>query len=513
MLHPSYYAEGQPDHPAIIMGGGTIISYGELTTTANRISHLFREHGLRTGDHIAILMENRAEFLQICWAAQSSGLYFTPINSHLRTAEVQYILEDCGAKALVSSDNIAVATELDVSGLVLCLMAGTPAAGYESLEQALAEQPSSSIGDPAEGAEMLYSGGTTGRPKGVLKPSSGGPLGDPQSLAVQAAQGIGMYGIDTDTVYMSPAPLYHAAPIVYSMAVHRLGGTVVIMEKFDPQQALDLIERHRVTMAQFVPTMFTRMLRLPDDVREAADVSSLRMAIHSAAPCPIEVKKQMIDWWGPILLEYYSGTEGVGFAVIGSQDWLAHPGSVGRPMSPVHIVDDDDNELPTGVSGTIYFEGDGRKFEYHNDEEKTASVTNEHGWMTLGDMGYLDEDGFLYLTDRKAHMIVSGGVNIYPQETEDVLVMHPAVADAAVVGVPDADMGEQVKAVIELIDDERASDDLAAALIAHCREKLASYKCPASIDFVDALPRDPSGKLYKRLLRDQYWSDHETKIV
>lgn len=513
MLHPNHHAETRPDHLAIIMGDGTTVTYSELAESINRFGHLFRAHDLRVGDHIAIMMENRAEFLQVCWAAQSSGLHYTPINSHLRTAEVQYILEDCEAKALLSSDAIDVATELDLAGLDLCLMAGSPAAGFDSLSEALAGQPSTSIADPAEGAEMLYSGGTTGRPKGVLKPMSAGPLGDPQSLSVQTAQGIGMYGIGTDTVYMSPAPLYHAAPIVYSMAVHRLGGTVVIMEKFDPQLALDLIERHRVDMAQLVPTMFSRMLRLPAEAREAADVSSLKMAIHSAAPCPIDVKKQMIEWWGPILLEYYSGTEGVGFAVIGSEEWLAHPGSVGRPMSPVHILDDDGKEVPTGVPGTIYFEGDGRKFEYHNDAEKTASVVNDRGWMTLGDMGYLDEEGFLYLTDRKAHMIVSGGVNIYPQETEDVLLLHPAVADVAVIGVPDEDMGEQVKAVVELVDGTDQSDELRAELIAHCKEQLATYKCPVTVDVVDALPRDPSGKLYKRLLRDRYWSDHETRIV
>jgi fatty-acyl-CoA synthase len=329
---------------------------------------------------------------------------------------------------------------------------------------------------------------------------------------VQIAIGMSLTGIGPGAVYLSPAPLYHASPMVYSQSVQRLGTTVVVMERFDPEECLQLIERHRVTHAQFVPTMFVRMLRLPEDVRSRYDLSSLQVVIHAAAPCPIPVKRQMIDWFGPIIQEFYAGTEDIGSTFISSEEWLAHPGSVGQPRDECHIVGEDGEELPPGQAGTIYFSG-GRPFEYHNDPAKTASIHNDKGWRTLGDIGYLDEDGYLYLTDRKAHMIISGGVNIYPQEAENVLAGHPAVIDVAVIGVPDVEMGEAVKAVVQLGDPTAASEDLAAALIAHCRVELASYKCPRSVDFVDELPRDPNGKLYKRRLREQYWEGHDSLVL
>jgi fatty-acyl-CoA synthase len=296
------------------------------------------------------------------------------------------------------------------------------------------------------------------------------------------------------------------------MAIHRLGGTVVVMERFDPSQCLQLIERHGVTQGQFVPTMFVRMLRLPQEERERYDLSSLRYVVHAAAPCPVEVKRQMIDWWGPIIHEYYSGTEDIGNTYISPEEWLAHPGSVGRPTSECHIVGDSGEELPPGQAGLVYFAG-GRPFEYHNDPEKTASVTNERGWRTLGDVGYLDADGYLYLTDRQAHMIISGGVNIYPQEAENLLAGHPAVADVAVIGVPDPEMGEAVRAVVTLTDPDAAGPELAAELLAFCRSELATYKCPRTVDFVDELPRDDSGKLYKRLLRERYWDGHDSRVI
>jgi fatty-acyl-CoA synthase len=294
--------------------------------------------------------------------------------------------------------------------------------------------------------------------------------------------------------------------------MQRLGATVVVMERFDAEQCLQLIERHKVTHAQFVPTMFVRLLRLPDEVRTRYDTSSLQVVVHAAAPCPVEIKRQMIEWWGPIIHEYYAGTEDIGGTFITAAEWLDHPGSVGQPSDECHIVGDDGVEVAPGEVGVVYF-ANGRPFEYHNDPEKTASIADEHGWRTLGDVGYLDEDGYLYLTDRKAHMIISGGVNIYPQEAENVIVGHPGVADVAVIGVPDPEMGEAVKAVVELVDPSAASPEMEAELLAHCREQLATYKCPASIDFTETLPRSDNGKLYKRLLREQYWAGHDSLIA
>jgi fatty-acyl-CoA synthase len=385
-------------------------------------------------------------------------------------------------------------------------------AGFDSYEDVLRDHAPGSIADDREGREMLYSSGTTGKPKGVRKPLPGTALGDPAAAPVQVAQGIAAFGANADSVYLSPAPLYHAAPLVYSMSMHRVGATVVVMERFDPEQCLELIERHRVTHAQFVPTMFTRMLQLPADVRAGYDLSSLVFAVHAGAPCPVEVKRQMLEWWGPIIFEYYSGTEGIGSTFITPQDWLAHPGSVGRPVQECHIVGADGGELPPGETGLVYFAG-GMDFEYHNDAEKTASVTTDRGWRTLGDIGHLDADGFLYLTDRQAHMIISGGVNIYPQEAENLLGGHPLVADVAVIGIPDPEMGESVKAVVQLADHAVGSPQLAEELLAFCRASLATYKCPRSVDFVDQLPRDENGKLYKRVLREHYWRGHESLVV
>jgi long-chain acyl-CoA synthetase len=326
------------------------------------------------------------------------------------------------------------------------------------------------------------------------------------------ADRIARVGIDGSSVYLSPAPLYHSAPLVYSMAMHRLGATCVVMESFDPANCLETIERFRVTHAQFVPTMFVRMLHLPDSERRRYDLSSLRSVVHAAAPCPVPVKRQMLEWWGPIIDEYYAGTEDIGSTWITAAEWLAHPGSVGRPLAPAHVVGPDGQELGPGQEGVVYFEG-GRPFEYHNNPSATASMVHALGWRTLGDIGVLDEDGYLYLTDRQAHMIISGGVNIYPQETENVLAGLPGVADVAVIGVPDPEMGEAVKAVVELIDPAAAGPDMEAELIAACREQIAAYKCPRTVDFVTELPRDPNGKLYKRLLKERYWEGHDTRVV
>ncbi|MDV7354333.1 acyl-CoA synthetase [Rhodococcus oxybenzonivorans] len=512
-MTPSYHARRTPDHPAIVMGtSGEIVTYRQLEDRSTRFASALRTRGLTAGDHIAILMENTRSFLEIAWAAQRSGLYYTAINRHLRPDEVQYILDDCGAVALIASESTSdVVTELDLEGVRVKIAGTGEIDGFERYDDVLAASSAGRLADESEGREMLYSSGTTGRPKGVRKPLPQTPFGDPSSAPVQIAQGMLDHSSSGDVVYLSPAPLYHGSPLVFSMSWQRAGATVVLMEGFDPHRCLELITTYRVTDAQFVPTMFVRMLRLPEQERTQYDLSSLRSVMHSAAPCPIAVKRQMLGWWGPIIHEYYSGTEDVGASSITAQEWLTHPGSVGRPLQKCHIVGEDGQELPTGASGVVYFEG-GRPFEYHNDPEKTASVTDIHGWRTIGDMGYLDEEGYLYLTDRKAHMIISGGVNIYPQETENILAGHPLIADVAVIGVPDEEMGEAVKAVVQLVNPP-ATADTEATLIEYCRKELASYKCPRSIDFVDELPRDPNGKLYKRRLREHYWAGRDSLIL
>ena len=513
LMAPSWHATQTPDVPAIVMGSsGVTVTYAELDERSTKFAHTLRSRGLQIGDHIAILMENCPAFLEVAWAAQRAGLYYTAINSHLRAGEVQYVLDDCRAAALVSSQAPAdVIAGLDVSGIPLRVSVDGGLAGFERYDDVLAAQPSAALADECEGREMLYSSGTTGWPKGVRKPLPGTRFGDPTSVLGQIARGL-TAGNGADSVYLCPAPLYHSAPLVGSMSWHRVGATVVLMEKFDPRECLELIERHRVTDAQFVPTMFIRMLRLARAERERYDLSSLRRVLHTAAPCPVTVKQQMLDWWGPIIDEYYSGTEDLGATFISAQEWLTHPGSVGRPIDECHIVGPDGQELPAGEVGAVYFAG-GRRFEYHNDPDKTASVTNDKGWRTLGDMGYLDVDGYLYLTDRKAHMIISGGVNIYPQEAENVLSGHPAVTDVAVIGVPDDEMGEAVKAIVQPTDSVVPDADLEADLIAYCRSQMATFKCPRTVEFVDELPRDPNGKLYKRLLRERYWAGHESRII
>jgi len=513
-LTPGWHAARRPDDPAIVMGAsGAVTTFAELEDRSTRLARTFRERGLGVGDHIAILMENNRAYLEVAWAAQRSGLYYTAINRNLQAAEVQYVLDDCGASALVTSGAMGeVIDGLDLSRLTLRIVVHGDRSGFERYDDLLAHADPAPLDDEREGQEMLYSSGTTGRPKGIKKPLLGLPMGDPAATPVVIARGFAARGAGDGCTYLCPAPLYHAAPLVTSMAMQRLGGAVVVMEKFDPRQCLELIERHRVTHAQFVPTMFVRMLRLPEDERKQYDVSSLRQVVHAAAPCPVAVKRQMIDWWGPIIDEYYSGTEDIGSTYITAPEWLAHPGSVGRPLEECHIVGENGEELPPGQSGVVYFSG-GRSFEYHNDAGKTAAVTNDKGWRTLGDIGYLDEDGYLYLTDRQAHMIIAGGVNIYPQEAENVLAGHPAVADVAVIGVPNVDMGEEVKAVVQLVDQRGAGPALAEQLLEFCRSQLAAYKCPRTVDFVDELPRDDNGKLYKRRLRERYWEGHESLIV
>ena len=514
-MHPAVIAEQTPDKPAIVMAGsGETLTYRELEARSNQGAQLFRKLGLKTGDGIAIFMENHLRYLEICWAAQRAGLYYTCISSRLTAGEVEYIVRDCGAKLFIASQSLAkIAGEVApaLSDLERFMVGGT-IPGYASYESAAAEMPTARIADETAGADMLYSSGTTGRPKGVRVPLSGLPIDSPSPLMLIVT---GLFGMHQNTIYLSPAPLYHAAPLRYCMAVHRIGGTVVVMEHFDAEEALRLIGKYRATASQWVPTMFVRMLKLPDEVRAGYDVSSMKTAIHAAAPCPIDVKRRMIEWWGPVLHEYYAGTEGNGFCYVNSGDWLARPGTVGKSLlGEIHICDDEGNELPVGEEGVIYF-GGGAQFQYHNDEKKTRDSRHpgHPEWSTLGDVGKLDAEGYLYLTDRKAFMIISGGVNIYPQEAENVLISHPDVADVAVIGVPNEEFGEEVKAVVQPIDWDRAGPALADDLIAYCRAQLSPIKCPRSVDFERELPRHPTGKLYKRLVRDRYWGKRDSRIV
>jgi acyl-coenzyme A synthetase/AMP-(fatty) acid ligase len=381
-----------------------------------------------------------------------------------------------------------------------------PAPGHTSYDDFVAGSPAEPLAEEVEGSAMLYSSGTTGHPKGIRRPLTGQPFGSDVVLSGMLG---GIMGFVPGDVYLSPAPLYHSAPLVWSMTAQRMGGTVVVMEHFDPERCLALIEQHKVTHAQFVPTMFVRMLKLPDEVRSRYDLSSLRSVVHAAAPCAPEVKRRMIDWWGPVIHEYYSGTEGMGMTWITSPEAMTHPGSVGKAIwGEVHVCGDDGEDLPTGDDGVVYFaaRSGAATFQYNHDPEKTRQTFNDKGWSTLWDVGHVDDDGYLYLTDRKLFMIVSGGVNIYPQEIEDVLVLHPDVADVAVFGIPDPEMGEEVKAVVQPAPGVVPGPELEAEIIAFCRANLSHYKCPRTVDFTDVLPRGENGKLYKKALREAYWT-------
>jgi long-chain acyl-CoA synthetase len=504
-VHPGQHAASTPDRIAAVMAGtGDAITYGELDAASNRLAHLFLERGLRRGSHIAVLLGNELAYFEVVWAAQRSGMYVTPINWHLGAEEAGYIIEDCDAEVLVTSTDFAPLVEglgAHLQNVHTRLVVRAEIDGFELLAEATAGLAPTPIEGETEGAVMFYSSGTTGRPKGIKQPLSGAEFGTGTMI-----EGLmrGLYAFDEESIYLCPAPLYHAAPLGWSMGTQRIGGTVVVMERFDPNALLSAVEYHSVSHAQFVPTHFVRMLKLSDAERAAHDLASLRVAIHAAAPCPVEVKQQMFDWWGPIIYEYYSGSEGLCFCAVSPQEWLEHPGTVGRPVAgTVHVVGEDGQTVAPGEVGELWF-ATGAHFEYHKDPEKTRSVFNDQGWGTLGDVGYVDEDGWVFLTDRVSHMIISGGVNIYPQEIENVLVLHPAVSDVAVIGVADEDMGEAVKAVVQPTDPTAVGAQLADELMAYCRAHLAGFKCPRSVDFVAELPRLPTGKLLKRKLRDAY---------
>ena len=498
------WAERYPDRIAAQLAfSDESLTYRELDRRANAVTQLLMWMGLSPGDGIAIMLDNDLTYFEIIWGARRQGLYYTPVSAHLRPEEAAYIVRDSGAKAFFVASRFAeTAQALLAESPQRCTVYTVDGTLEHSLDYAaevsrfdrLIEIP-----DGPVGKDFCYSSGTTGKPKGIKQPLF--------TNAIQAqVNGDWVqrhFGFAVDSVYLSPAPLYHAAPLRFTMRTLESGGTAVVMKKFAAEQALAAVERYRVTHSQWVPTMFFRLLALPLEKRTRYDLSSHRCAIHAAAPCPPEIKEQIIEWWGPIIWEYYAGSERNGVTCISTEEWQTHRGSVGRAcLGELHILDDAQNELGPGMIGDVYF--DGPKFVYHNDPEKTARSRNANGWSTLGDVGYVDEDGYLYLTDRRSHMIISGGVNIYPAEIENRLALHPDIADVAVFGIPNPEFGEEVKAVVQLKDASKASLSLAAELIVFCREGLSHVKCPRSIDFEAELPRQENGKLFKHILKQRY---------
>ncbi|WP_405806474.1 acyl-CoA synthetase [Streptomyces sp. NBC_01187] len=540
-MYPGVHASAHPDKPAVISARtGEALTYGQLEERSVRLANRLRSAGLRPGDHLALLSDNDARCLEVYWAAMRSGLYLTSVNSHLTAEEAAYIVGDCGARALIVSASLTdlanalvpVTPEIELrlsygrarggsKGSSRGSSSGSPSGsrrqpdhalrgngehpkGYEDYEAALAAASPTAPEHQPRGADMLYSSGTTGRPKGVQPALSGEDI--TRTPSIYTALFAPLYGFDTETVYLSPAPLYHAAPLRFCGVVTATGGTVVLMDTFDAERSLALIEGYGVTHSQWVPTMFVRMLKLPAQVAQRYALSSLRVAIHAAAPCPTEVKRRMLEWWGPVLYEYYSSTEGNGLTAITPQESLRKPGSVGRSvLGDLRVCGEDGTELPPGATGTVYFAREERPFAYHNDPERTAEAQHPHhpGWTTTGDIGHVDEDGYLFLTDRKAFTIISGGVNIYPQEIENCLTLHPKVADVAVVGVPDAEMGEAVRAVVQPEPEAVPGAELERELLAYVRGRIARYKVPRAVEFTDQLPRTPTGKLAKGTLRER----------
>ena len=502
-FHICVHAQRTPTKPAIIMGeSGQVIAYAELDALSNRVAQLLRARGLQVGDAVAICLDNHPWYHALAWGAERAGMVYVPLSYRLTAPEIAYIMQDSDSKLLFGFE--ALAGVLDE---VAKLLPATPQLRFDgkgemNLEAAMAAMPTTPIADQRAGVEMLYSSGTTGKPKGVDRGLPVNPAIDAEHWI--ASMSANLFGQDDNSVYLSPAPMYHSAPLRFSMATQRLGGTVVVMEKFDPEMALALIEKYRVTDSQWVPTHFIRMLALPEEVRRKYDISSLRTAVHAAAPCPIPVKRAMIEWWGTPILEYYAATEGHGVTFIRSDEALTHPGSVGRAtVGVLRICDEHGDEVPVRTEGHVYFEA-ARPFSYHKDPEKTRETVNKHGWTTVGDIGWVDEEGYLYLTDRKSFMIISGGVNIYPQEIENLIIMHPKVLDVAVIGAPDPEMGERVVAVVQPKDMRDAGPALAADITAWLGPQLTRIKMPRQIDFRAELPREPTGKLFKRKLRDEY---------
>jgi long-chain acyl-CoA synthetase len=501
-MHPYHHSKAYPDKPACIFAGtGEIVTYKELEDQSNQTAHFLRAQQIRSGDVITLFLHNCPRFFELTWAAQRSGVYYVCASYRLTSPELRHILLDAGSKMLICSSDLRDTAVVAAQGLPVSVYFVDANETCGILETARKEFPVAPIADEEPGQDMLYSSGTTGKPKGVKFARGVGRIDALSPVTLLARD---LYGMNSDTIYLSPAPLYHAAPLRFSMAVHQLGGTVVVMERFDPENALSVIEQYGVTHAQWVPTHFVRMLKMPANIREKYSISSLRCAFHAGAPCPIDIKQRMIDWWGPIIHEYYSCTELNGFTAATAQEWLARKGTVGRAIvGKIRICDSEGEPLPPRQEGSIYFEN-GNPFEYHNDSIKTKAAYNRYGWTTVGDIGWLDEDEYLYLTDRASFMIISGGVNIYPQEVENILITHPKVADAAVIGAPDDDLGERVVAVIEPVDWNDATPGFASELMLFIRSKVNAVKTPRQIDFMRKLPREPTGKLLKRFIRDTY---------
>lgn len=523
-MYPGHWSKIKPEALASVLTGpagveAARLTWRELDERSNQIAQFLYAQGLRCGDHIAVFLENHLAYFEVAWAALRSGLYMTPVNRYLTAEEAGYIIDDCDAQACIASAHLAeVAREIPAHApkCAIWLMTNGAVEGYQDYESVRDSATSEPLDDQPLGGLMLYSSGTTGRPKGIHRPLPGIQIHEDDDAGARGALQSALWGFGPDSVYLSPAPMYHSAPLSFSLATQTLGGQVVMLSRFDALDALAAIETHRVTQSQWVPTMFTRMLKLDEEVRQSFDLSSHQVAIHAAAPCPREVKRQMMDWWGPIICEYYAGSEINGFTHASPQEWLERPGTVGKSLlGPVHICDDAGNELPTGEQGMIFFEMPEMSYAYFKDKQKTKDSQHpEHSnWSTLGDVGYLDKEGYLFLTDRATFMIVSGGVNIYPQEIEDILILHPKVEDVAVIGIPNEEMGEEVKAVVQLVEGQEPCEKLRNELIELTRERLAHYKCPRSLDFDPQLPRLPTGKLYKRLLKDRYWGTHDSRIV
>ncbi|MEV4316607.1 acyl-CoA synthetase [Actinocrispum sp. NPDC049592] len=493
-------ADELPDHPAVIDPDGGVVTYRELADRANRYGRGLQELGLQTGDTVVMLLPNSADLVALYFAVLQTGLYVVPVNWHLVGPEIAYIIEDSGAKAFIAHERFATAAG-EAGKSVTARFAIGDIDGFRPLSElgSSAERPE----QRTAGAPMVYTSGTTGRPKGVRRPLTGS---DPDEVPAASTWFFGIFGLKPfdDHVHICGSPLYHTAVLNFVGISIQMGHTVVLMERWDPEEMLKLIERHKVTHSHMVPTQFHRLLALPEETRNSYDVSSLRTMIHGAAPCPLETKRRMLDWWGPVVVEYYAATEGGGTS-IGAEEWLRKPGSVGKawPGSVVKVLDDKGEELPPGEPGLVYMRMGASSFEYHKDKEKTLAA-RVGDLFTLGDIGYLDEDGYLYLRDRKSDMIISGGVNIYPAEIEGELAVHPKVADIAVFGIPHPDWGEEIKAVVQPAEGVEPSDELTEELLAYAQERLAKFKLPKSIDYMDELPRDPNGKLYKRKLREAY---------